>query len=41
MIIRTPKGSTKELLNRHVFIKAFIHIKVRVYTVTNITVLFV
>lgn len=41
MIIRTPKDSTKEILNRYMFIKAFIHIKICVQTMTSITVLFV
>lgn len=27
-MIRTPKDFTKEILNRHMFIKAFIHIKI-------------
>lgn len=41
MIIGTPKGSTKEILNGHMFIKAFTHIKICVQTVTSISVLFV
>lgn len=40
MSIRTLKGSAKEVLNRHMLIKTFIHRKSHVQTVTSITVLF-